>query len=311
MPVNKPLKIITIQGTTASGKSSLALLLAHQLNTEIISADSRQIYKYMDIGTAKPSLQEQNRIRHHLIDIIFPDQTYNAGRFARDAEKLITQLNAGGKYPLVVGGTGFYIKALLDGLAAIPDIPLQKKEEIAAEHDQKSDKELHEYLASFDPVSATRINHQDRQKLLRAVSVYQFTGKPISAYWQEKHQKLAIQSYNILINRPRQEIYDRIDRRVELMLEKGLLNEIQFLLDKGYTANDPGLRSVGYQELIPYFTEKADLPECVELVKQHTRNYAKRQITWLKKCQFDLTLERTNINFLQVLELITEFLRST
>ena len=189
MPTDKSLKIITIQGTTASGKSSLALQLALHLKTEIISADSRQVYKFMDIGTAKPSLLERKQVKHHLIDIITPEQTYNAGRFARDAEKLITKLNHIEKYPLVVGGTGFYIKALLEGLAEIPDIPPQQKQAIFAAHDQKSNKELHDYLASCDPESAARINYQDRQKMLRAVSVYQFTGKPISDYWQGKHQK--------------------------------------------------------------------------------------------------------------------------
>lgn len=307
MPGNKLPKIITIQGTTASGKSALAIQLAEQLGTEIISADSRQVYKFMDIGTAKPSREERHRVKHHLIDIITPDETYNAGRFARAARQLIIQLNQTGKCPIVTGGTGFYIKALLEGLAAIPDIPLDRQREIAAQHEQKSPKELHTYLATFDPLAAAGIKYQDRQKLLRAISVYEFTGKPISKYWQHEPLQNPIAAFNILIQRPRQEIYDRINKRVDLMLELGLLNEVKSLLDKGYKAEDPGMRSVGYQELIPYFTDNSDLQKCIDLVKQHTRNYAKRQITWLKKCQFDLTLETINITFLQVLRDFTDF----
>ncbi len=310
MSSDTPLTAIIVQGTTATGKSALALKLAELNDSEIISADSRQIYKYMDIGTAKPSPQEQEKIKHHLIDIVTPDEFYNAGRFARDAEQIIKDLNHSGIIPVITGGTGFYIKALLEGLAAIPEIPLKNKQAIESEHSSKTNLQLHEYLRTFDPDSAERINHQDRQKLLRAISVYQYTGNPISSYWQREQRRIPINCFKILIERPRQEIYERIDKRVDLMLEMGLLEEVEFLIKKGYQKNDPGMRSVGYQELLPYFLENKDLGICIDLIKQHTRNYAKRQITWLKKYQFDLTLDQTDIKFSQVLKAVRKTLRS-
>jgi tRNA dimethylallyltransferase len=309
-PLNPPV-VITIQGTTASGKSDFALQLAEHLNTEIISADSRQIYKYMDIGTAKATREEQEKVKHHLIDIITPDQPYNAGRFTRDTEKIIEELNNSGQIPIIAGGTGFYIKALLEGLATIPEIPQQTNQEIIEEHSSKSDKQLHEYLKSFDPLSANRIDHQDRQKMLRAICVYQYAGKPISFFWQKKQIRREFRTYEILIIKPRELIYEKINQRVDKMLELGLIKEIELLLRLGYKEGDPGMKSVGYQELIPYFLREAELDKCIELVKQHTRNYAKRQVTWLNKYQFDLTLGQISINFLPVLKGIKESLRST
>ncbi|MFC1887588.1 tRNA (adenosine(37)-N6)-dimethylallyltransferase MiaA [Candidatus Cloacimonadota bacterium] len=311
MTPSKPLKLITVQGTTASGKSAFALQLAELTRSEIISADSRQIYKFMDIGTAKPTKEVQEKIKHHLIDIITPDQSYNAGRFAREAEEIIAILNSNDYIPIVVGGTGFYIKSLLEGLADIPDIPYETRQSIITMHSSKTDRELHDYLAAIDPDSAQRINYQDRQKLLRAVSVFQFTGKPISSFWQQDKPKRVFTSFNIQISLKRDLIYNRINNRVDKMMDSGLLEEVESLLDKGYKQHDPGMRSVGYQELFPYFNNEVSLDTCIELVKQHTRNYAKRQLTWLKKNHFDLTLGESCINFSQILKDIKEYFRST
>jgi tRNA dimethylallyltransferase len=311
MSVHKSLFVATIQGATASGKSNFALELAQSLNTEIISADSRQIYKFMDIGTAKPSLQDRKKVQHHLIDIITPDQYYNAGKFARAAGSIASGLNDKGKIPLIVGGTGFYIKSLLEGLAVIPEIPGNIKKDLIKKHQEKNNQQLYDYLTSVDPAAASRINFQDRQKLLRAISVYEFTGQPISSYWQQQKPETNVHSYNILITRDRELLYRKIEERIDRMLESGLLNEIEDLLNKGYKKKDPGMRSVGYQEFIPYFQKGADLKQCLELAKQHTRNYAKRQLTWLKKIEFDLTLDASSINFSQIFRDIEDSLRRT
>lgn len=311
MSVPKSLFVATIQGATASGKSNFALELARYLNTEIISADSRQIYKFMDIGTAKPSPQDRKKVQHHLIDIITPDQYYNAGKFARAARSIICGLNDEGKIPLIVGGTGFYIKSLLEGLAIIPEIPGNIKKDLIKKHQEKNNQQLYDYLTSVDPAAASRINVQDRQKLLRAISVYEFTGQPISHYWQKQKSETGLQSYNILMSRDREILYRKIDERLDKMIESGLLNEIEDLLNRGYKEDDPGLRSVGYQEFIPYLQKGTDLKQCLELAKQHTRNYAKRQLTWLKKIEFDLTLDASSINFSQIYKDIGDSLRRT
>jgi len=300
----KPLTVITIQGPTASGKSSLAMKLAEELNTEIISADSRQVYKYLDIGTAKPSRSDQKRIKHHLIDIIEPDQFYNAGKFSSEAEIISRKLNSKQIIPLIVGGTGFYVKALISGLAQIPDISDLFNKSIIKKYSEITDAQLHSYLTSFDPLSAERIDIQDRQKILRAISVFEFSGKPISSYWSKIEKPVAERSFNILITEERDILYNKINLRIDKMIQNGLLDEIEELLKKGFKKTDPGMRSVGYQEFIPYFENNAQLTKCIELAKQHTRNYAKRQFTWLKKCEFDLTLHQNNINFSQVLEAI-------
>jgi len=309
MTSEETLKVITIQGPTASGKSKLALELAEQLGTEIISADSRQVYKHLDIGTAKPDLEERKRVKHHLIDIVDPHEEYNAGKFCRDAEAITKKLNSKGKIPLIVGGTGFYIKALLDGLAAIPDIPADFRDDLWKKFDELSDQDLHEQLAEKDPVSAKRIVIQDRQKAIRALTVCEFTGLPISSFWQEISLQKRINSFSIQIGSDREELYNKINNRVDKMLEIGLLQEIRGLLAKGYKKSDPGMRSVGYQEFIPFLESRADLQDCINLAKQHTRNYAKRQFTWLKKCEFDLTLLPNSINFLQIRKEIRNYFR--
>jgi len=311
MSANKSLFVATIQGPTASGKSNFALQLAQYLNTEIISADSRQIYKFMDIGTAKPSLEDRKKVKHHLIDIITPAEYYNAGKFSRAASSIASQLNDMGKIPLIVGGTGFYIKSLLEGLALIPEIPGKIKRDLIKKHQEKTEQQLYDYLTSVDPVAATKINVRDRQKILRAVSVYEFTGQPISYYWQQQTPTKSIYSCNILIRRDRELLYRKIDERLDKMIESGLLNEIEDLLNRGYKEDDPGMRSVGYQEFIPHLLKGTELKQCLELAKQHTRNYAKRQLTWLKKIEFDLTLDASSINFSQIYTEISEFLRRT
>ncbi|MBN1949190.1 MAG: tRNA (adenosine(37)-N6)-dimethylallyltransferase MiaA, partial [Candidatus Cloacimonetes bacterium] len=301
MPQEK-IPLITIQGPTASGKSDLAVTTALTLGTEIISADSRQVYRFLDIGTAKPTPAEQKIVNHHLIDIINPDERYNAGRFAGEATTICHQLWEKGRIPLVVGGTGFYIKSLLNGLARIPEIPVSIKQKFQTELDNLGLKFLYERLQKTDAFTAARIQPNDRQRILRALEVQAYTGKPISSFWKEQQQSPEFISFNILLQPERNMLYSRIDQRLDQMLQAGLLDEISSLLEKGYNQNDPGLKTVGYQEFLPCLLNDHSLDDCLKLAKQHSRNYAKRQITWYKKVDFNLTITANKVNFSKVLK---------
>ena len=299
--------IITIQGPTAVGKSSLALKIAEELSTEIISADSRQVYKYLDIGTSKPTKEEQELIKHHLIDIVYPHEEYNAGMFIKDAEPIITGLYEKKKIPLIVGGTGFYIKSLLEGLVEIPDIPKSIRNEFEKIAEEKGADNIHEHLKNIDPYAAKRIEKNDVQKMLRAIEVWEFTGKPISQFWKEQKTENKYNVFNILLTEKREILYQRIEQRVDKMMKKGLLEEVKELLKKGYKESDPGLITVGYREFYPYLKKEKNLDDCISLVKQNTRNYAKRQFTWFRKIDFDLTLPANDIKFYDIIELLKDF----
>lgn len=297
--------VVVIQGPTAVGKSSFALRLAEMLQTEIISADSRQVYKMMDIGTAKPDQHEQQRVRHHLIDIIDPDDEYSAGAFAAQAAEIIADLHDSGRIPIIAGGTGFYIKALLKGIFKAPIIPPEIRQKLKCSAEEKGAAELYEKLSVCDPESAEKIDPHDLNRLIRALEVYEATGKSITQLRMENPaEENDLKPFNILITKERQLLYDRINIRVEKMIEKGLTDEIKYLLQLGFAPNSPGFNTVGYKELLPHFLDGADLDNCIALIKQHTRNYAKRQLTWYRSLEFDLTLSDSDINFSIVLEKI-------
>ena len=282
--------LITLEGPTASGKSGLALSLARELGTEIISADSRQVYRHMDIGTAKPSARDLEAVPHHLIDIIEPDESYNAGRFCADATNIIAGLRRRDRIPLVCGGTGLYVNSLLRGLfpqiSIDPGLRRPLKLRLAGEGLES----LHRELKELDPVFAEGISANDRQRILRGLEVCLATGVPISEHWRGQREQSGFRAFRILIDPPRAVLYERINARVETMLEQGLLEEIKNLLSMGFDASSPGLNSVGYKEFIPHLMEAASLQDCAALAAQHTRNYAKRQCTWYRKIKFDLTL---------------------
>ena len=302
--------LIIIQGPTAVGKSNLALKIAQELNTEIISADSRQVYKFLNIGTSKPTQAEQDLIEHHLIDIVFPDEEYNAGMFVKDSATIITEMSEKNKIPLVVGGTGFYIKSLLEGLVEIPEIPKSIRSKFEKIAQEKGSEYIHNYLQEIDPDSAERIEKNDVQKMLRAIEVREFTDKPLSRFWKEQKSEKKYRVFNILLMEKREILYQKIDHRVDKMIGKGLLVEIQNLLKMNYKENDSGMITVGYREFFPYFRKEKKLEDCIALVKQNTRNYAKRQLTWYRKIDFDLTLQTNDIYFYEIINLIREFVNT-
>jgi len=281
--------LITLEGPTASGKTELAILLAKELGSEIISADSRQVYRYLDIGTAKPTLQQLQQVKHHIINIIDPSESYNAGRFCADAETIIEELYSRGVIPIVCGGTGLYVSSLLKGL--FPEITMNK--DIRTTLMQRMNKEglstLYEELKIIDPDFAFRVSAKDKQRILRGLEVYYATGIPITEHWKHQGSHNRYHTFRILLQPPREILYSRINNRIQQMLDKGLLQEIEHLFELGYTPFSPGLNTLGYKEFLPYFLESAPLEQCIALAAQHTRNYAKRQYTWYRKYKFDLT----------------------
>ncbi|NLM91017.1 MAG: tRNA (adenosine(37)-N6)-dimethylallyltransferase MiaA [Candidatus Cloacimonetes bacterium] len=287
--------VITIEGATASGKSALAIVLAEALNTEIISADSRQVYCYLDIGTAKVTKEEQKRVKHHLIDIINPDETYNAGAFVKDASLIIEKLHSEGKIPVICGGTGLYIKALLKGLFSLPPLPQEIRQNLKQRLKEEGLAALYAELKSLDPLFAEKISENDTQRILRGLEVAIGTGIPLSEHWQKQKSSCKYNAFRILIDIPRPELYQRINQRIEKMLAQGLLAEIENLFALGYDENSPGLNCLGYKEFLPYFKKEAGLEECILLAAQHQRNYAKRQVTWYRKGNFDLVISPSGI----------------
>lgn len=303
--------IIIIQGPTAVGKSKLALDLANRLESEIISADSRQVYKYLDIGTAKPSMSEREQVKHWLIDVVPPDMNFSAGDFIEKATEIIHKMNKNNKIPIIVGGTGFYIKALLKGLFKSPEVPKNIREELMKESQEKGLEYLYERLEKIDPTSAKRIDSNDINRVIRALEIYEASGKTITKLWQENPpDKNALNPFNILLLDERQSIYSRINQRVDSMVANGLVEEVRHLLNKGYTPSDPGMNTVGYREFFPYINGDREQNRCIEKIKQHTRNYAKRQLTWYRKIDFDLTLKVKNVNVLEIIDKIEKWRNS-
>jgi len=281
-----PTIVPVIVGPTASGKTAMSLLVARSVgNVEIVSADSRQVYIGMDIGTAKPSESERREIPHHLIDIIPPSERYSAGRFASDARAVIDEIVARGRLPLVVGGSGFYIRALFEGLSAPAADPAVYRE-LERRGEVEGYDRLYEELQRLDPTAAAAHSPNNREKTLRALACIVATGQPYSSFATEE----AIPAWDrrpayfgIAPSRP--ELYARIDRRVEEMVESGLIEETRGLLEGGYNASDPGMRTVGYREALDYLSGECDIESMIARIQQSTRRYAKRQTTWFRRVE--------------------------
>jgi len=280
----KPLAVIL--GPTAVGKSHLALKLAQIWKTEIIGADALQIYKEMDIGTAKPSPHERSLVPHHMIDIVYPDEQYNAGRYEREAHEAIDRVHGTGKVPLLVGGCGLYLKAVLHGLFAGPETDQELRKQLQQEAETCGEYYLHEKLKGIDPETAQRLHHKDRSRLIRAIEVYIQTGVPISVL-QRRHafKQVRYQTRIIGLTRNRNDLYSRIEKRVDQMIEEGLIAEVEKLLDLGYSENSNALQCLGYKQIVALLKGKCSFEEAIQLLKTDTRHYAKRQFTWFRQVE--------------------------
>lgn len=276
----KPVCVI-LTGPTASGKTDVALEIADATRAEIVSADSRQVYIGMDIGTAKPTAQEQSVVPHHMIDVVRPDEHYSAGMYSRHAVDAVDGIAGRGRLPLVVGGCGLYLKALADGLFECVEVSPELREELRGELAVLGVQQLHAELTSVDPMAASRINQRDVPRILRALEVFRATGRPISSFQTGRHDGLMGRFDMIWVGLswPRATLYERIGRRVDRMFEAGLVQEVEGLLN-GYSESLDAFRTVGYREVIDYLRGDLTIDCAVSLTKRNTRRYAKRQLTW-------------------------------
>lgn len=290
--------IVVIVGPTAIGKTDVAIDLAKILDGEIISADSMQIYKYMDIGTAKPTIEERQGIPHHMIDVVAPDEEFSVAQFQQQAKKLIQDIRQRGKLPIVAGGTGLYINSLIypmDFTDAAEDHDF--RERMRALASEKGNEYVYKKLYDIDPDTAQRIHYNDIRRIIRALEVYHLTGKPMSHYNQ--NFKTADKPYNSIIiglTMDRSKLYDRINRRVDIMLEKGLIEEVKGLLKMGYNKNLTSMQGLGYKEIVTYLEGKRTLTESAEILKRDTRRFAKRQFTWFKRIKDIQWINRDDFN---------------
>lgn len=291
---NKPLIILT--GPTSVGKTSLSVSLAKAVDGEIISADSMQVYKFMDIGTAKITNDEMGGIPHYLISEIEPDEEFNVVKFQQYAKGYIKSIHERNKIPILVGGTGFYIQAVLY------DIDFEESEsndayraELELLAKTKGSGYLHALLKDTDPESGAAIHPNNTKRIIRALEYVRLTGKPISAHNEEQRKKTSPYNYKyFVLNMDRKKLYERINNRVDIMIKNGLVKEVQSLLDMGYSKGMVSMQGLGYKEIIDYLEGNCTLDEAVEILKRDTRHYAKRQITWFKRERNVIWIDKDN-----------------
>jgi tRNA dimethylallyltransferase len=274
--------LIVIAGPTASGKTALGIRLAQILGGEIVSADSRQIYRFMDVGTAKPTPSERNAVPHWMLDLVDPDTPFSAAEFASRSSDHIEEILSRNLTPIVVGGAGFYLEALFDGLSPVPSVPLDVKERVSAEV-RANVSEAFSRLREIDPKTAENLKISDPQRIARALEVHAFTGQPMSHFQSlPRVPGTDRDTIRFCLAPVRQTLYDRINLRTIEMFENGFIEETQALFDRGYDRNTYALKTFGYREIGAYLAGEMHLEEAVESIRAGTRQYAKRQLTWFR-----------------------------
>ena len=280
------IKTVVICGPTASGKTALAVSLAKYADGEIVSADSMQIYKGMDIGTAKVTHDEMQGVPHHMIDIVSPAENYSTGRYVSEAAEIMADIHGRGKIPFVAGGTGMYIDNLIGGTrfgAPAADKNIRKR--LMGIFDEKGGEQMLAELARFDESTANRLHPNDKKRIVRAFEVYEMTGKPISVW--DSESKLVESPYEAvyigLKTEDRAVLYDRINKRVDMMFDKGLVGEVERLLGDGVPSDCTAMQAIGYKEIVSALSGECSLDEAREAIKQNSRRYAKRQLTWFRR----------------------------
>ena len=277
--------LIVITGPTASGKTAMSVEVAKVLGAEIVNADSMQIYKYMDIGTAKPTVEERQGVPHHLIDIVNPDEQFSVARYCQCAKQAIDSIHAKGKPAVMVGGTGLYVDSLVNNIQFSeiePDEQYRTKMDLLA--DEKGNGHIYNMLMEIDPGSAKKISVSDRKRIIRALEVYHLTGKTIT--WHNEQSKSVPSPYNttmFAIDVEREVLYDKINRRVDIMMDMGLLEEVKSIIDMGIGKDSTAMQAIGYKEIVQYLDGEITLEEAVDKIKQGSRRYAKRQLTWYRR----------------------------
>lgn len=274
------MKIAIVGGPTGVGKTELMIEICEEIGAEIISMDSRQIYRYMDIGTAKPTLEQRARVPHHMIDLLDPDEYYNAFMYRKDALKVVEEVVKRGKIPVFVGGTGLYADALMRGIfEGVPADENIRKE--LRELERREPGTLRKMLEEFDPEAATRIHPNDLKRTIRALEVYMKTGRRISEL--QKETKGDERFFVIVLTRERNELYERINRRVDEMVRNGLVEEVKKLLEMGYSKDLNSMKTIGYKEVVGFLERRYDFQKMVHFIKRNTRHFARRQLIWFKR----------------------------
>ncbi len=277
--------IICIAGPTASGKTALAVALAKELDGEVVSCDSMQVYRRMNIGTAKPTLEEMENIPHHMLDVAEPEEDFSVSRYCQLATPIVDDILARGKRAIIAGGTGLYMDSLMKGNDFAPYPATGMREKLETQADREGMEVMLALLQSIDPDSAARLHLKDRKRILRALEVYYETGETITAH-NQKTQALPPRYQPLWLGldfEPRQALYDRIDRRVDIMLEQGLVEEIQALLASGIPKSCTAMQAIGYKEFVAALEGSISIAEAAAQVQQASRHYAKRQLTWFRR----------------------------
>ncbi|MCH8204598.1 MAG: tRNA (adenosine(37)-N6)-dimethylallyltransferase MiaA [Candidatus Hydrogenedentes bacterium] len=276
-------QVLAVVGPTGSGKTALAIAVAEHLDTEIVSADSMQFYRGMEIGTGAPSAEELARVTHHFVGHLDLSDEMSAGEFETAARAVVADLNARGKTAVVVGGSGLYVQALIDGLFEGPGKAPAIRERLQAEAEEQGAGALYARLEAVDPEYAERIEPGDLRRIVRALEVYEVSGRPISELFLEQQRRSkALDAVQVALDWPRDVLYERINARVDAMLEAGFVDEVARLLDEGHREHIEGLRPIGYREIAAHLRGDCTLDEAVESMKMFTRRYAKRQLTWFR-----------------------------
>ena len=275
--------IPTLTGPTGVGKTALSIALAVRLDAEIVSVDSRQIYRQLTVGAAKPDPDQLATIPHHFIDELSLEQPSSSGRYAVAARRRIREILSRGKTPLVVGGSTLYLQALQYGLADVPDVPAAVRSDLMHRLEREGAESLYKELRNVDPASAARMDSTKTQRLIRALEVFHGTGKPFSTYRMQAVIPPPLTFQTVVLWRDRRDLYDRIDRRVDAMLAGGLVEEVRGILDAGFDPGLNALRTIGYRETLRYIDQAIDHDRMRELIKRNTRRYAKRQLTWFRR----------------------------
>lgn len=288
----KPLVILT--GPTAVGKTALSIMLAKAIGGEIISADSMQVYRYMDIGTAKIKPEETEGVPHHLIDVLNPTEDFNVTAFQTMAKQAINEIYSRGRIPIVTGGTGFYIQSLLYDISFEETEVSSYREELTAYYEAYGAHALHEELKKVDPVSYEEIHENNVKRVIRALEFYHDTGYPISEHNKAQRQKESPYNFEyFVLNDDREVLYRRIEKRIDTMIEQGLIEEVQSLLVYGCQPDMVSMQGLGYKEIISYLNGECSLEEAVYILKRDTRHFAKRQLTWFRREKEVTWVDRT------------------
>lgn len=278
-------KLVVITGPTAVGKTEISINLAKNINGSIISADSIQIYKYMDIGSAKITSEEMQGVKHYLVDELYPDEEFNIYKFKKMAEEAMAEIYAEGRIPIIVGGTGFYIQSLLyDVEFDENDNDYTYRNELEQLAKEKGNEYVHNMLREVDEKAAESIHMNNSKRVIRALEFYRQTGKKISEHNEEQRKKESPYDFRyFVLNRDREQLYERINKRIDIMLENGLIEEVKTLLDKGYGRELVSMQGLGYKEIAAYLEGEMSFEEAVYILKRDTRHFAKRQLTWFRR----------------------------